>query len=191
MSPPANSSSANNSNMQQQQQQLGPRSGGFSAAPTGGSGNSGIGQLVRSLLTREHALDWAVVILLFCLLGATDAPMPKKPYLLKAQLPELAHPLLPNSVPAWSVPLLAVVAPLVGLSALSAVMRRPSEGLLLGLSRGEGGGWGGGGGGVRLLFIIYLLTRPPPSWALPATPPHTHTPSASSRVAQVGSRIDI
>jgi hypothetical protein len=75
-------------------------------------------------LNRERALDWAVVVAGAILLGATNSWRPETPYLLKALLSDVAKPLLPNSVPAWSVPLIALALPLAALAALHAAARR-------------------------------------------------------------------
>jgi hypothetical protein len=123
--PPANGGGA---------QTAAARSGAAAArAPPDGAG---AGPALQALLGREKWIDWAFVLLMFFLLGPTDAPKPAAPYILKAQLPDLAHPLLPNSVPSWSVPVLAIVVPAVLLGALSAGLRRPADG-----ARGWSAAW--------------------------------------------------
>jgi hypothetical protein len=54
--------------------------------------------LARAAALREFLLDWGLIVLLIIVLGATDATKPRMPFVSKAQLPEYAHPLLPNTV---------------------------------------------------------------------------------------------
>lgn len=98
----------------------GAGAGGASAAAASAAAAAG-----RALLAKEWAADWALGGVALLALALTDAASPSPPYMLKADLPRLAYPLLPNTVPSWSVPLLAVAAPLLLLAAAAAALRRP------------------------------------------------------------------
>lgn len=101
-----------------------PRSPRGAPAPPRG------GRLVQALLRRERALDWAFVALGVIILAATDRAPPARgpPYILKAALPDLAHPLLPNTVPSWSVPVIGVVLPAALLAVHVFMSGRSTEG---------------------------------------------------------------
>ncbi|GBF88720.1 hypothetical protein Rsub_01619 [Raphidocelis subcapitata] len=108
--------------------------GAAAAAPPQRPATGGpAGALLQALLARERALDWAFVIAGVIVLSAADAAKPQTPYLLKAHLSDIAKPLLPNSVPSWSVPVIALALPLAALAAGHAAAR----GLGLGGPRGR------------------------------------------------------
>ncbi|WIA16712.1 hypothetical protein OEZ85_013367 [Tetradesmus obliquus] len=84
----------------------------------------------------ERAADWAVVVVALIVLAASEKEPPRASYVPKAVLSETNYPLLPNSVPAWSVPLYSLVGPAILMALHSAVLRRPmgeAHHLILGL----------------------------------------------------------
>ncbi|KAI8468791.1 MAG: phosphatidic acid phosphatase type 2/haloperoxidase [Monoraphidium minutum] len=109
---------------------LGAQAGGGGGGGGGGAAR-GAPRAVRAaqaLLQRERLLDWGLVVAGAIVLIATDVAAPTQPpYILKDSLPDLSHPLRPNSVPAWSVPLLGVLLPLAAVAAYALAFRRPTE----------------------------------------------------------------
>uniref|UniRef100_A0A383VZN4 Phosphatidic acid phosphatase type 2/haloperoxidase domain-containing protein n=1 Tax=Tetradesmus obliquus TaxID=3088 RepID=A0A383VZN4_TETOB len=84
----------------------------------------------------ERAADWAVVVVALIVLAASEKEPPRASYVPKAVLSDTNYPLLPNSVPAWSVPLYSLVGPAILMALHSAVLRRPmgeAHHLILGL----------------------------------------------------------
>jgi hypothetical protein len=71
----------------------------------------------------DYALDWALVLVAVMVLAAIETSVPRNTYIPKIQLRDTSYPLYPNSVPAWSVPVIAIVLPAV-LHALHCVVLR-------------------------------------------------------------------
>lgn len=75
-----------------------------------------------ALLARDAA-DWGVNALLFALAAMMEGLSPFERYLQLESLPALQYPLLPNTVPSWTLLPTAYVLPAVVLLGLHATKR--------------------------------------------------------------------
>jgi hypothetical protein len=79
-------------------------------------------------LSLEYALDYLVILIAIIILAVSDKATPRAAYIRKDILYATSYPLLPNTVPSWSVPVLAVVAPAAFFAAYCTVFsRRPGH----------------------------------------------------------------
>ena len=88
------------------------------------------------IISMEYALDYAVILVAIIILAITDRATPRAGYIRKDILYATSYPLFPNTVPSWSVPVLAVVVPAAFFAAYCTVFsRRPGHlhHLLIGL----------------------------------------------------------
>ena len=76
----------------------------------------------------ESGISWATVVVCVVVLVVTETAQPKEAYVLKDELPQLSYPLLPNTVPAWALPVISILLPAAVLAAyVWTCARRPSE----------------------------------------------------------------
>lgn len=71
----------------------------------------------------DAALDWGCVLLAAIVLAASEAGTPRAVYVPKSLLAGTNYPLGPDSVPAWTVPLYALLLPAVAFGMHSLVLR--------------------------------------------------------------------
>lgn len=87
-------------------------------------------------ISLDYGLDWGVQVLCALLLIISDRISPREAYILKDHLSLTSYPLLPNTVPSATVPVIAILAPACFLGAYLFLFKRKSielHHLLLGL----------------------------------------------------------
>eukprot|EP00879_Flechtneria_rotunda_P011028 GHRR01011523.1.p1 GENE.GHRR01011523.1~~GHRR01011523.1.p1 ORF type:complete len:306 (+),score=58.76 GHRR01011523.1:632-1549(+) len=88
-------------------------------------------------IAMDYILDWALVVVAIIMLIISDKATPREGYISKATLSDTNYPLLPNTVPSWSVPVYCLLVPAVLLTLRTVFLRRPmleAHHLVLGLA---------------------------------------------------------